>query len=58
MTKHENMPLFIRTETTESKPVKLATSCTEILPPAVSVLWITYACRERERESKGINVLK
>ena len=38
LTKEENMPLFVFTETTESKQVKLEISRTVILPPPVSIL--------------------
>ena len=39
VTKQENKLLFACTKTTESKPVKLDTSRTVILPPTASVLW-------------------
>ena len=39
MTIQENMLLFVGTETTESKPVKLETSYTVIVQSIVSVLW-------------------
>ena len=47
LTKEENMPLFVFTETTESKQVKLEISRTVILPPPVSILcfnWQVFLC--------------
>ena len=38
LTMQENMLLFLCTETTEHKPIKLEASYTVILPPMVSVL--------------------
>ena len=41
LTKQENMLIFVGTETTESKPVKLDNGCTvKHAPTIVSVLWV------------------
>ena len=40
LTKKEKMLLLVFSEANESKLVRLETSCTVILPPTVSVLWV------------------
>ena len=42
-TKQRIKLLLVWSEAIESKPVKLQPSCTVILPPRVSVLWITLS---------------